>query len=268
MFGVLCRIYNRCLGVNTISNSNKIASLKTLSSDLLDKTLAEIRLHRKESSSPKEKYFFTAEYLLQEAIEYVAGAWEMIMSGKSNASIALSRWVLEASLNLLWTVADSDKIDDRLKILYGEALRNEACLLEGLDKLWPDKGQLFKENAARAREVRKGLCVEKPDDLYTRLESIKEQPGKMTDYIEALYPLYRICCAAAHPNLNVWKRFNLADGTIVSKEPIDKQSIACWMAAASTFYLVIFTYKLTELDDSKQLKDWWENEVGPLLNDD
>ncbi len=254
--------------MNTISNSNKIASLKTLSSDLLDKTLAEIRLHRKESSPPKEEYFFIAEYLLQEAMEYVAGAWEMIMSGKSNASIALSRWVLEASLNLLWTVADSDKIDDRLKILYGEALRNEACLLEGSAKLWPDKGQLFKENAARAREVRKGLCVEKPDDLCTRLESIKKQPGKMTDYIEALYPLYRICSATAHPSLKIWERFDCVDGQTVSKDPIDKQWIACWMAMAPAFYLVIFTCCLTELGDSKQLKDWWENEVRPLLNDD
>ena len=266
MFGVLCRLYNRCLGVNTMSNSNKIASLKTLSSDLLDQTLAEIRLHRKESSPPKEEYFFTAEYLLQEAMEYVAGAWEMIESGKSNASIALSRWVLEASLNLLWTVADSDKIEERHRALIGEALRQEACLYEGYAKLLPDKSQLCNRKAAEARKVRKELRVEKPESLDKRLGSIKQQPemSKCPD----LYPLYRICCAAAHPNLNVWERFNLADGTIVSKGPIDKQSIACWMAGASTFYLVIFTYKLTELGDSKQLKKWWDNKVKPLLNDD
>ncbi len=250
-----------------MSNSNKIASLKTLSSNLLDKTLEEIKLHQKESSPPNEGYFLTAEYLLQEAMEYVAGAFEMIESGKSNASIALSRWVLEASLNLYWTLADSDKIDERLMILCGEALRCEACLLEGSAKLklWPDKSQLFKENATKARKIRKDLRVEKPESLYKRLESIEEQSE--TNWPD-LYPLYRICCAAAHPNLNVWERFDLADGTIVSKDPIDKQSIACWMAAASTFYLVIFTYHLTELGDSKQLKDWWENKVRPLLNDD
>jgi len=248
-----------------MSNSNKIASLQTLSSDLLDKTLAEIRLHRKESSPLNEDYFFIAEYFLQEAMEYVTGAFEMIESGKSNASIALSRWVLEASLNLYWTVADSDKIDERLKILQGEAWRNEACINEGLAKLYPNKSQQFKKNATEARKTRKNLGVEKPENLYERLESIEEQSE--TNW-PSLYSLYRICCASAHPNLNVWERFGLADGTIVSKDPIDKQSIACWMAAASTFYLVIFTYKLTELGDSKQLKDWWENKVRPLLDDD
>ena len=248
-----------------MSNSNKIASLQTLSSDLLDKTLAEIRLHREPSSPPNEKYFLTAEYLLQEAMEYVAGAWEMIESEKANASIALSRWVLEASLNLLWTVADRDKIEERLKILIGEALRNEASLREGYAKLWLDKSPHFQEQADKAREIRKDLCVEKPKPLYEILESIKKQSEiNCPD----LYPLYRICCAAAHPNLNVWERFGLADGTIVSKDPIDKQSIACWMAAASTFYLVMTTCCLTELGDSKQLKDWWENKVRPLLNDD
>ena len=248
-----------------MSNSNKIASLKTLSSDLLDKALVEIRLHRKESSSPNEEYFFTAEYLLQEAMEYVTGSWEMIESGKSNASIALSRWVLEASLNLLWTVAERDKIEERLKILCGEALRNEACLLEGLAKLWPDKSHQFESKANEARKIRESFGVEQPGPLYERLESIKKQSEiNWPD----LYPLYRICCAAAHPSLKVWERFDIADDSIVSKNPMDKQSIACDMAARSAFYLVIFTYRLTDLDELKQLKEWWDNKVQPLLNDD
>lgn len=245
-----------------MSSSNKIASLQTLSSDLLDKTLAEIRLHRKESSPLNEDYFFIAEYFLQEAMEYVTGAFEMIESGKSNASIAISRWSLEASLNLQWIVADSDKIDERLNIIQGEAWRNEACIFEGLAKLLPKQSQLYKENATQARKMRKVLRVEKPESLYKRLESIEEQSE--TNWLN-LYPLYRICCAAAHPNLNVWERFGLANGAIVSKDPFDKQSIACWMAAASIFYLVIFTYRLTELGDSKLLKDWWETKVRPLL---
>lgn len=249
-----------------MSNSNKIASLKTLSSDLLDETLAKIRLHRKESSPPNEKYFLTAEYLLHEAMEYVAGAWEMIESGKSNASIALSRWFLEASLNLHWVVADRDKIDERLKILCGEALRSEACLLEDSTKLWPDKSQLLKRNADEARKIRKELCVEKLESLDKRLRSIKEQPEK-TDWAE-LYPLYRVCCEAAHPNLKVWERFGSADGFTISKCPISKQSFACWMATASAYYLVLFTCSLTKYGDSKQLKHWWENKVGPLLKDD
>ena len=246
-------------------SSGNIASLQILSTDLLDDTLTAIRLHPEQSSPPNKEYFLTAEYLLQEAMEYIAGAWEMVKSGKSNASISLSRWSLEASLNLLWTVADSDKIEERHRALIGEALRNDACLSEGYAKLWPDKSPQFESKAKEAREIRKKLGVVKPENLEKRLDEIK-QPNK--DNWPKLYPLYRICCAAAHPGLKVWERFSIASNSIVSKDPIDKQSIACWMAAASTFYLVMSTYCLTELGDSKQLKDWWENKVRPLLNDD
>jgi len=245
-----------------MSNPNKIASLKTLSSELLDKTLADIRLHRKQSSPRNERHFLAVEYLLQEAIEYVDGAWEMIKSGKPNASIALSRWVLEASLNLQWTVADRNKIDKRLEILIGEALRQEACLFEGLAELWPDKCPQYKSQAEKARKV---LDSKKLESLHKRLESIqtKTEPNRPN-----LYHLYRICCAKAHPNLNVWKRFNLTNDTIISKDPTDEQSTAYWMAAASTFYLVIFTCHLTELGDKEQLEDWWKTKIQPLLNDD
>ena len=246
-------------------SSGNIASLQILSSDLLDDTLTAIRLHREQSSPPNKEYFLTAEYLLQEAMEYVTGAWEMIKSGKANASIALSRWVLEASLNLLWTVAERDKIEERHKVLIGEALRNDACLLEGLAKLWPDKSHQFESKANEARKIRESLSVEKPEGLDQRLEEIRQ--SDKANWPE-LYPLYRICCAAAHPSLKVWERFGIADKSTVSKDPIDKQSTACWMAATSTFYLVMSTYCLTELGDSKQLKDWWENKVRPLLNDD
>lgn len=239
---------------------SKIASLQTLSRDLLDGTLAEIRLHREKSSPPNEEYFLTAEYLLQEAMEYVTGAWQMVKSGKSNASIALSRWVLEASLNLLWIVTERDKIEERHKVLIGEALRNDACLLEGLAKLWPDKSHQFESKANEARRIRESFGVERPECLDQRLKEIKLS--------DKLYPLYRICCAAAHPGLKVWERFCGRDGSTISKDPINKQSVACWMATASTLYLVASAYCLTGLGDPKQQKDWWETKVRPLLNYD
>lgn len=245
-----------------MSSSSKIKTLQTLSCDLLEDTLKEIRSHREKNSPPNEEHFLTAEYFLQEAMEYVAGAWEMIISEKPNASIALSRWVLEASLNLLWTVADRDKIDERLKVLVGEALRNDACLLEGLAKLWQDKGHKFESKAKEARKMRERLDVERPPSLEERVKEIR-QTGKRS--WPELYPLYRICCAAAHPGLKMWERFCNVDELTVSKYPIDKQSIACWMAAASTFYLATYTYCLTELGNTDELKHWWVEQVVPLL---
>jgi hypothetical protein len=250
------------LEVNIMSSCSNIRTLKILSSDLLEAALKEMRSCREKTSPPNTEHFLTAEYLLQEAMEYVAGAWEMIIFVKPNASIALSRWVLEASLNLLWTVADRNKIEERLKVLVGEALRSDACLLEGLAKLWPDKSHQFESKANEARRIRKNFGVEKPESLYKRLEEIR-QPDKANG--PGLYPLYRIGCAAAHPDLKVWERFCSAADSTASKDPIDKQSIACWMAAASTLYLVTHAYCLTELGDIELLKHWWEREVVPLL---
>lgn len=245
-----------------MSNFRNISSLRTLSSDLLECSLKEIRSYREANSAANEERFLTAEYLLQEAMEYVDGSWEMIISGKSNASIALSRWVLEASLNLLWTVADRDKTEERLKVLVGEALRCDACLLEGIAKLWPANSHIFESIAKEARKVRKSFGIEQPESLDRRLEKIrKTDKTRWPD----LYPLYRICCAAAHPNLKVWERFCSGDNSTSSEDPIHRPSIACWMAAASTLYLVTFAYCLTELGDIDVLKHWWEKQVRPLL---
>lgn len=260
---IIAQIYYKKLKVNIMCNQSNIKSLQTLSIDLLNNAIKEITSHHEKISPQNEEHFITAEYLLQEAMEYVDGSWEMLKSGKPNASIALSRWFLEASLNLLWTVAEKDKIEERLKVLVGEALRQDACLLEGLAKLQPDRSGLFESKATEARNARKNLCVEKPDSLEKRVEEIKS-PNQAN--LPPYYSLYRICCASAHPNLKVWERFCIVDESTSSKEPIDKQSIACWMAAASTLYLVTNTYCLVELGESTKLKDWWEKKVRPLLN--
>lgn len=243
-----------------MSSCSNIRKLKALSRGLLNAAFKEIQSYREKTSPSNTERYVTTEYLLQEAMEYVTGAWEMVKSGKHNASIALSRWVLEASLNLLWIVVERDKIEERHKVLIGEALRNDACLLEGLAKLWPDKSHQFESKANEARRIRESFGVEKPECLDQRLKEIKLS--------DKWYPLYRICCAAAHPGLKVWERFGSAGDPTVSKDPINKQSVACWMAAASTLHLVASAYCLTGLGDPKQQKDWWENKVRPLLNYD
>ena len=99
--------------------------------------------------------------------------------------------------------------------------------------------------------------------MEKRLKDIKQEDNPKWP---GLYPLYRICCAAAHPSLKVWERFAYSGNSIIGREPVNKYEISSWMAAASTFYLVMFSYCLTGLGDSQQLKDWWENKVRPLLD--
>ncbi len=164
-------------------------------------------------------------------------------------------------MNLYWVVkGKSDETDDRLNALCGEALRNEANLYEGLAKLWPDQADLFSNSACKARKViKEDLGVEeKFQSLEQRLQNVKLP--------KQLYTVYRICCAAAHPGLNLWERF-AADGSTGPGSPIDKQT-ACWMAAQSTLHLVAGAYMLTALEvgEKEVLESWWKDKVGPLLD--
>jgi hypothetical protein len=244
-----------------MSTDKNITTLKSLTCDLLKDTLRQIRSHREQHSPTNEERFRIPEYLLEESLQYVSGAWDLIQSDRPQAAVTLSRWVVEASLNLFWVVAgmtdQNDDVDDRLKALYGEALRCDANLCDGLKKLWPGQADLFSNRAAKAREVRKDLGVtENLQSLETRLVNLTEQ----------LYPIYRMCCAAAHPGLKVWERFG-ADGSTGHGSPIDSHT-ACWMAAQSSFHLVVGAYILTKLEvgDKEALQSWWNDKVGPLLD--
>jgi hypothetical protein len=209
-----------------------------------------------------EEYFKTAEYLLLEAKEYVDGAWEMIASKKWDASLTLSRWVLEASMNLWWVVVEKNKTKQRHMELVGEALRCEANLFDGLAKFLPEQAVAYNSKAKEARKMRKYLGVGKPDSLDKRIKSIK--PQNRPDWPDP-YVLYRICCAEAHPNLKVWERYKSVGTVTVSIKPPDNKGTASWMAAASTLYLVSFSYCLIELEYIEQLNKWWKDEVAPLL---
>jgi len=248
---------------------SNIEKLKYLTNSLIDKALTEIRSNRQESSTTMEEHFRTAEYLLLEAKEYVEGAWEMIASKSYGASLALSRWLLEASINLLWAVDDQNEVGQRLKDLVGEALRRDAILCEGLAELWPNHDAAFKSKAKKAKQIRRGIVNKKIDPLKNRLDKIIRL--NHSDRIK-LYALYRICCAYAHPSLKVWERFLSIGNATVSKKPNenmdkDKRKIAFWMAATSTQFLVTGAYCLTNLRRKKQLNDWWINQAEPLLND-
>jgi hypothetical protein len=234
--------------------TDNIEKLKSLTSSLIHNALQEIRSKRQESSKSMEEQFRTAEYLLLEAKEYVDGAWEMIESKKCDASLALSRWLLEASINLLWAV-DDNKTKQRLKELYGEALRCNANLCEGLAELWPNQALYFKKAAKEAKKTRQNLGIQELKKINVRLKEIKKL--NISD-LDKIYALYRICCAFAHPSLNVWERFTNIGNATISKKPIDNRSIACWMVATSTLYLVTGTYCLTNLRRKKQLNDWWK----------
>lgn len=243
-----------------------IRSLKKLTSRLIHDALAEIRSQRPNSSIADEKRLRTAEYFLLEARDYVDGAWEMLAVGNARAAIAISRWTLEAAMNLCWAVSDENETEQRLADLAAEALRQDANLLEGLRELWPNQAHAFMEGADKARQVRGELGPVKLDSLKARMKDVKlpDRPDWPPFYV-----LYRICCAAAHPDLKVWERFKTVGQATVSTEPshntIMTSDTAAWMAAASALYLVSFACCLAKTGNVQALKEWWAAGVVPLL---
>ena len=252
--------------LKVMSKTMDIDSLKKLTNTLLDDALAEIRSERPNSSVGKEKRFRTAEYFLLEARDYVDGAWEMLVIGNARASLAISRWTLEAALNLWWVVSNHDETEQRLTDLVGEALRQDANLLEGLAEMRPDQAHALKQSANKARQVRDELGSLELASLEKRIKDTK--PPDKPDWPN-LYVHYRVCCAAAHPGLKVWERFKTVGQATVSTEPSDNtiltSDMATWMAAASALYLVSFACCLAKTGNAEKLKEWWNVKVAPLL---
>lgn len=243
-----------------MNNQDNISALKALTCELVNNTLQKIRTHREGHNLTYEPRLVTPEYLLDEALEYVSGAWDLILSDRPKAAVALSRWVVEASINLYWVVKGMpDGADDRLKDLVGEALRNEVNLFKGLSKFFPEKANALSEIAGRASEARtQNLGIE------TRLHGL-ENRIKEADMPPTLYSAYRICCGAAHPALNVWEKFQ--EEGLNGPGSLIETYTACWMAAQSTFHLVIGSYMLTKIEtgDDEFPQKWWTDKVEPLL---
>ena len=251
---------------NAVNKPANILRLKKLTSTLIDNALAEMRSECPSSSACGEKRFRTAEYFLLEARDYVDGAWDMLLIGNPRASLAISRWTLEAALNLWWVVSDPDKIEQRLTDLVGEALRQDANLREGLAEMWPDRAHALRQSANRARQMSDELGSVKIASLKERMKDTK--PPDKPDWPN-LYVHYKVCCAAAHPGLKVWERFKTVGQAAVPTETSDDtiltSDMAMWMAAAPAFWLVSFACSLADTGNAEKLKAWWNAEVAPLL---
>ncbi len=251
-----------------MGRSSKLTALQAKTAELLAKALTEIQHGRVKAPQAKEGRFGVAEYLVTEAKEYVGASWDLLRAEKPRASLAVSRWLVEAALNLLWVTTKTNEIAKRLKLLVAEALRLEAAKLEGLGELQPSKAKQFKDQAAAARQKQRDLVAQpkwRLDPLSNRIDSIKA-PLKAKSMPNP-YVFYRICCAAAHPGLEVWRRFDQAPrGAAVMRKPSDDSAVACLILACSALWLVTGAYCLVELGDANGLKNWWEGEIVPLLH--
>ena len=236
----------------------KVKRLRQNVTELLEKALATIRGGRLQAPRAWEGRFRAAEYLLTEAREYVDAAFALL-AGHPRASLSVSRWVLEASLNLLWATAKPNEVDNRLRLLAAEALRLDAARSEGLAELYPGDTKRYLAQADEARQEKRALIGQgkRLASLDTRVKSLKEQLDAKG--LPSPYAFYRICCDAAHPGLAVWRRFQFGPGgAAIAKSPPDNTQMAVWMVSGASLHLIAGAYCLTNMGDAKVLKAWWD----------
>ena len=250
-------------------------ALQNMCDGLLRNAARRVRRERPRALQALEGRFRVGEFLLAEAQEFAVSAWEELKAGRSRASLATSRWLLEAALNLLWVTAPQGDLEDRLRFLVAEALRQEGALLDGLVELNAVQAKQFgfEERAVEARQRGKEL-MEQVVERYRR--SLDARIKSIMPLLQAKgcsknpYALYRICCGAAHPGLDIRRRFQLCPGgaTVTRGRP-DLTSIACFVLAASTWWLIGGVYQLALPNKPKllaELTDWWANKVSPLID--
>jgi len=250
-----------------MNTESRLSLLHYRTAVLLRTIVNEIEEKRRNVPEQMEGRFCIAAYLLTEVEEYVNAAWDLLKADRARASLTVSRWVIEAALNLVWATAESNELDRRIRLLVAEALRLEAARLGGLAELYPNEAKQLTERATAARQQLKALVAEakwRLDPLDKRMKSVIR--GLRPKALPNPYALYRVCCGAAHPGLDVWRRFGQgAGGATATREPPDHTAMACFIIASSTLWLVSAACCLTGLGDSGHLTRWWTDEVAPLL---
>lgn len=235
-----------------------IITLRQLTCDLVGEALSEVSSLADTETEQKERLSVASYYLFASG-EYIEGSWQMLSENKPLAALALSRWPLEAALNLLWVVAGNKEVDQRITDLRAKALWQEEALQRGIAEAWSHVAKRHREIAEKAAKAAQGLDARKLAPLETRIKQFEPTDvaaQKLGDLGPVLYLYYRICSLAIHAGPRVWE------------EP-DKRVVKPWViyriAASSPFYLVVTAHCLAGSGNIDKLYKWWA-EVESLLD--
>lgn len=234
-----------------------IDALKELTSRLICDTIREI------STTPDgavEDHYVVARYYLSESRECMKAVWPMLAERRFRAALALSRWVLEAALNLLWAVADDKEVDQRLRDLRRKALCQEAALQDELADASFGQIEVQKEQARKVRSAAdrvQGRSLGSLEDRVKNLQATGVAAEKLGELGPRLYTFYRICSTAIHAHPRVWEH---------PQKKIVRPWVVYRIATSSPFYLVAATPVLTGTGDLNRMYEWWTKAESLLDN--
>jgi hypothetical protein len=234
-----------------------IDALKELTESLIWETIKEIGTT---PDNAKEDHYVVARYYLSESQECMEGVWPMLAESRFRAALALSRWVLEAALNLIWAVADDKEVDQRLQDLRGKALYQEAALRDELAEASFGEIEVQKEQAEKARSAAarvQGRPLGALEDRVKSLQTTDVAPKKLGELGPKLYAYYRICSTAIHAHPRVWEH---------PQKKIVRPWVVYLIATLSPFYLVGATHVLTGTGDLNRMYEWWTKAESLLDN--
>jgi hypothetical protein len=227
-----------------------IIALRELTCGLVEQAWSEVS-SLVDTKTEQEERRSVASYYLFASREYTEGAWQMLSENRRLAALALSRWPLEAALNLLWVLADNKEVDKRVNDLRAKALWQEEALHRGIAEAWPNFATPHREIAEKVANAARGLGARSLDSLEKRMEELEGTDvatEKLGELGPMLYVYYRICSVAIHAHPRVW-------------EDPDKRVAKPWViyriAASSPLYLVAAAHCLTVTGDIDKLYKWW-----------
>lgn len=236
----------------------EIVTLHRLTCGLVEKAWSEISSLPHTGPAQKARHS-VASYYLFASREYIEGTWQMLSENRRLTALALSRWPLEASLNLLWVLANDEEVDQRINDLRAKALWQEEALHKGIAEAFPNFAIPHGEAAQRVANAARSLGARSLASLEKRmgeLETTDVATKKLGELGPKLYVYYRICSVAIHAHPRVW-------------EAPDKRVAKPWViyriTASSPLYLVAATYCLMGSGDIDKLYKWWA-EVESLLD--
>ena len=236
----------------------EITALRRLTCDLVEEAWSQVSA-LPDTGPAQEVRHSVASYYLFASREYVGGAWQMLSENRRLAALALSRWPLEAALNLLWALAGNGEVDQRITDLRAKALWQEEALQRGIAEAFPTLVVPHGETAKKVANAARNLGARSLDSLEKRMEELEATDiatGKLGELGPRLYVYYRICSVAVHAHPRVW-------------EDPDKRVAKPWViyriTVSSPLYLVAAAYCLTGSGDIDKLYKWWA-EVESLLD--
>lgn len=226
--------------------------------EFLKKSTTDIEKHINDNSSLMRRRLI-AYGIICESESYLTSAWRELKAGALRPSIMMTRWLVEAAMDVMWACHDNESINSKLDALTKRSFQEEKKRLRSIQSLYPDSIAHLEQNIAQINDEVNSINVGPMPNLADRMRLVP-QPGNFN-----MYDLYRICCEASHPRIELWNWYKYENDVILKKKPRSTSNFTIWLISASSFYLAIATLNLAQAGEVESARKHWLTKISPFI---